>query len=134
MFIRKKDKVYADLADKHKITRRLARKVAHHPFDVLHRIAYDPLNHRPLRLRYLGVFYVNPTKKKGMKYPTKDGYPEENMPIYARVKLPRPSGVGHGTYLHKGIIKEGMFISEDGTVETELANVYYWVYREGLIE
>ena len=134
MFIRKRDKVYADLADRYKISRRLARKITHHPFDVLHKIAYDPLNHRPLRLRYLGVFYVNPKYRKGMTYSPEHGYPEEGKNIFARVKIKRPNNEMFGVYSLRGIVENGMFTSEDGTKQAPIEQVLYWAYTEGLNE
>lgn len=134
MFIRKRDKIYADLADKYKINRRVARKIAHHPFSVLHEIAYDPLNHRPLRLRYLGVFYVNPTYKKQMAYAPEDGYPEEGRRIYARVKMLRPNKERRGVYLLEGTVENGTFKCIDGTREAPISSVYYWVYADTLVE
>jgi hypothetical protein len=104
---------------------RLVRTAAHHPFEFFSELMEDPSDHRPMRFRYLGVFYVKPYWHKGLKRSRRFGYPEEGDIIWAKV----PEQVKGKTYcnLKFGRILEGQFIADDKSVTCPLIDVEFWV-------
>ena len=119
---RKRRDIYAELADKFKTDKVLIRKVAHHPFEFVHKKMTDEYDHRPIRLRYFGLFFVKgPWRKQMIK--SLDEAPPEGVRLFARVRFEK-KGNNH-YYLHKGIIKEGNFISDRGDIKP-MEDISYW--------
>lgn len=123
--------IYTQLAKKYNKDVRFIRRVAHHPFDFLHQTISDPDDHRPIRLRYVGVFYVKPYWKKAMTN-TRAGLPMEGSIVYARA----PEKKYNKTYINlkKGLVQDGFFISEDGNVRCFIEDVQKWRYADTVIE
>lgn len=103
---------------------RLVRAAAHHPFEFFSKVMEDPSDHRPVRFRYLGAFYVKPYWRKGLRNINKIGPPPEGDEIWARV----PENKFNKTYINlkKGTVIEERFLSEDGTVNCPLSEVQFW--------
>ena len=103
---------------------RLVRAAAHHPFEFFSNVMEDPTDHRPVRFRYLGVFFVKPYWHKGLKKSSKFGLPEDGSTIWARV----PEHKFNKTYINlkSGYIKNGIFESDDGNVECPVEQVQFW--------
>jgi hypothetical protein len=103
---------------------RLVRAAAHHPFEFFNKVMEDPQDHRPVRFRYLGVFYVKPYWCKGLRNTVKIGPPPEGDTIWARV----PEQKFGKTYINlkRGIYKGGVFTSEDSTINCSLSDVKFW--------
>jgi len=103
---------------------RIVRAAAHHPFEFFGRVMEDPEDHRPVRLRYLGVFFVKPYWRKGLMKTSKVGLPENGDNIWARV----PEQKYSKTYINlkQGKVKEGTFISTDGNVECPVTQIQFW--------
>ena len=103
---------------------RLVRAAAHHPFEFLTQVMVDPKDHRPMRLRYLGAFFVKPYWRKGLKRAEKIGVPEDGVMIWARV----PEHKFNKTYmsLKFGFVNNGIFTSDDGNVVCPVSDVQFW--------
>lgn len=123
--------IYNQLAKKYNKDVRFIRRITHHPFDFLHKKITDPDDHRPVRLRYVGVFYVKPYWRKEM-ISTRRDLPIDGSIIYARA----PEKKFNKVYINlkKGLVKDGFFISEDGTVRCFIEDVQKWRYAESVIE
>lgn len=123
--------IYNQLAKKYGKDARFIRRITHHPFDFLHQKITDPDDHRPIRLRYVGVFFVKPYWRKAMTN-TRAGLPIDNTIIYARA----PEKRFKKTYINlkKGLYKDGFFTSEDGTVRCFIEEVQKWRYADTVIE
>jgi hypothetical protein len=103
---------------------RLVRAAAHHPFEFYSKIMEDPKDHRPIRFRYLGAFFVKPYWRKGLRNINKIGPPPEGVEIWARV----PEVKFNKTYINlkKGIVNEEGFSATDGSVKCPLSEVQFW--------
>jgi hypothetical protein len=103
---------------------RLVRAAAHHPFEFFSKIMEDPLDHRPIRFRYLGAFYVKPYWRKGLRNSAKIGPPPEGEEIWARVPVQK----FNKTYINlkKGIVNNDEFTSIDETVKCPSSDVKFW--------
>jgi hypothetical protein len=103
---------------------RLVRAAAHHPFEFFSKIMEDPQNHRPIRFRYLGAFYVKPYWRKGLRNAKKIGLPPEGVVIWARV----PEHKNNRTYINlkKGEVKEGRFTAIDSSVSCPESEILFW--------
>ena len=123
--------IYVELAKKYKKDARFIRRVAHHPFDFLHQKISDPDDHRPIRFRYVGVFYVKPYWRKAMTN-TRAGLPKNNSRIFARA--PEKKFNKNYINLKKGTVKDGIFASEDGAVIIPIEEVQKWRYVDSVIE
>ena len=104
---------------------RLVRAAAHHPFEFFSNIMKDPLNHRPMRFRYLGVFFVKPYWRKGLRNVKKIGAPPEGAVIWARVPVQK----FNRTYINLkfGTILEGVFTASDGSACCPVSDIQFWV-------
>lgn len=123
--------IYVELGKKYNKDVRFIRRICHHPFDFLSQKIKDPDDHRPIRLRYVGIFFVKPYWRKAMQN-TRAGLPEEGRIIYARA----PEKRFEKTYINlkKGVHKEGFFLSEDETVRCFIEDVQKWRYADSVIE
>lgn len=123
--------IYVQLAKKYNKDARFIRRVAHHPFDFLHQKISDPDDHRPVRLRYVGVFYIKPYWRKEM-INTRAGLPENNSVIFARA--PEKRFNKNYINLKKGTVLDGIFASEDGMIVCPIEEVQKWRYVDTVIE
>jgi hypothetical protein len=126
-----RDNIYTQLAQKYNKDVRFIRRITHHPFDFLHQKITDPDDHRPIRFRYVGVFFVKPYWKKVMINTRKD-LPEDDRIIYARA--PEKRFNKEYINLKKGLYKDGFFTSDDGTVRCFISDVQKWRYADTIIE
>lgn len=126
-----RDNIYTRLAEKYKRDVRFIRRVTHHPFDFLSQTISDPDNHRPVRLRYLGIFYVKPYWRKDMKS-IKEAVPEEGKALYARV----PELKFNKVYINlkKGKVENEIFISDDLSVVCPTHEIRRWRYLDTVVE
>jgi len=122
--------IYTQLAKKYNKDVRFIRRITHHPFDFLHQKIVDPDDHRPIRFRYVGVFFVKPYWKKAMNN-TRAGLPKDGSIVYARA----PEKKFNKTYINlkKGLAKDGFFISEDGNVRCLIEEIQKWRYADTVI-
>ena len=119
---RKRRSIYAELAEQFKTDQVLIRKVAHHPFEFIHQKMTDEFDHRPIRLRYLGLFFIKGSWRKQM-VKTTDEKPPDNVRIYARLLFKYK---GRNRYfLHTGTVIDGMFVSERGEPRPAI-DIVYW--------
>jgi len=118
------DNIYSEISKKVGKDVRLVRKVAHHPFDFFAKSMADVNDHRPVRLRYLGIFATKDYWRKGMTRSSEGGLPTEDMEIYARV----PEVKFNKTYMNlkRGCTKKDQFMAEDGSVTCDLKEVEWW--------
>jgi hypothetical protein len=103
---------------------RLVRAAAHHPFEFFSKVMEDPEDHRPVRFRYFGAFFVKPYWRKGLKNPAKVGYPTEGQPIWARV----PEKKFNKIYIN---LKQGQIIGQefhanDESVVCPITDIAFW--------
>jgi hypothetical protein len=103
---------------------RVVRKVSHHPFDFFAKSMADVNDHRPVRLRYLGVFACKDYWRKGMVRCSEAGYPTTDMEIYA--KAPEVKFDKKYMNLKRGWAKNNRFIADDGTVDCDLKEIEWW--------
>ena len=103
---------------------RLVRAAAHHPFEFYSKIMEDPQDHRPIRFRYLGAFFVKPYWRKGLRRTDKIGPPPTGVEIWARV----PELKFNKVYINlkKGIVNEKDFVAIDGSVTCPISDVQFW--------
>ena len=103
---------------------RLVRAAAHHPFEFFSKVMEDPSDHRPVRFRYLGAFYVKPYWRKGLRNIKKIGPPPKGEEIWARV----PEQKFNKTYINlkKGTVENEVFTASDNSVQCPLSEVQFW--------
>lgn len=118
------DNIYTRISKETGKDVRIIRAAAHHPFKFLSERIADKEDHRPVRLRYLGAFFVKPYWHKGLQKSSKIGLPPEGSFIWARV----PEKKYSKTYINlkEGLIDNGRFISTDGSVDCSVSEVQFW--------
>jgi len=104
---------------------RQVRAVAHHPFEFFSNIMEDPEDHRPIRFRYLGAFFVKPYWRKGLRNTAKVGLPPDGANIWARV--PEKKFGKEYINLKEGYVHDRTFTSNDGNVNIPVDEVKFWV-------
>ena len=125
---RKRRDIYAELAEQFKKDKVLIRKVAHHPFEFIHLKMQDEYDHRPIRLRYFGLFFIKGSWRKQMTR-AEDQMPPEGIRIYARLLFKYK---GRNRYfLHNGTVSKGIFNSEHGE-SRPVEDIVYWKVIEEL--
>lgn len=103
---------------------RFVRAVAHHPFEFFSKVMADPQDHRPIRFRYLGVFFVKPYWHKGLRNSAKVGLPPDGTEIWARVPVLKFNKKYNN--LKQGKVERSTFIALDGSVECPVEQVQFW--------
>lgn len=98
------------------------RKVVHHPFEFLREKIEDEYNHEPVRLRYLGIFYVKPGWRKNMTK-AKEKAPPEGVPIFVRV--PAWWRKRRRYFLQVGVIHGDKFYNDYGDA-LDADTIVYW--------
>jgi hypothetical protein len=116
--------IYSEIGKRMGKDVRLVRAAAHHPFEFYVKRMEDPQDHRPMRFRYLGVFFVKPYWRKGLKSVKKIGFPTEDMHIWARVPELKFNKVY--TSLKCGQTVGPEFLSDDGKVKCPITDIQFW--------
>jgi len=119
---RKRRNVYAELAEHFGKDQVLIRKVAHHPFEFIHQKMTDEYDHRAIRLRYLGLFFIKGAWRKQMNK-HEDIPAPEGVRIYVRIPFLKNNRKKY--YLHVGMIENGVFVSEQGP-SCPSEDISYW--------
>ena len=119
------DNVYSKIGKEVGRDVRFVRAVAHHPFEFFSKIMEDPQDHRPMRFRYLGVFFVKPYWRKGLRNSAKIGLPQDGEEIWARVPEKKFNKVYNK--LKQGKVERSTFFAVDGSVECPVEQVQFWV-------
>lgn len=116
--------VYSRISKQTGVDARIVRAAAHHPFKFFSEVMMDPNNHRPVRFRYLGAFFVKPYWHKGLKKTSKVGYPAEGDNVWARV----PEQKYNKTYINlkEGTIKGTEFVSNSENYSCPTSDIQFW--------
>lgn len=103
---------------------RLVRAVAHHPFEFFSKVMEDPADHRPIRFRYLGAFFVKPYWRKGLVNSLKAGEIPSGEEIWARV----PEVKYNKTYINlkKGVVNGGVFRASEEDYNCPEEDIKFW--------
>jgi hypothetical protein len=114
--------IYSKIAKETGLDARLVRTVAHHPFEFFSKVMSDPYDHRPVRFRYLGVFFVKPYWHKGLQNVKKIGLPNDGDLIWARI----PESKFGRVYINlkQGVVVGRTFISED--YACPISEILFW--------
>lgn len=104
---------------------RFVRAVAHHPFEFFSKVMEDPQDHRPMRFRYLGIFFVKPYWRKGLRSVKEKGLPNDGDHIWARVPETKYNKVYINLKL--GIVHNGKFYADDESLICSVDDIKFWV-------
>lgn len=64
-FLDAQEQAFVDIAaEKYKLDKRVISKIVRHPSLFLHNVMQDPLDERPVRWKYVGVFALRKNKHK----------------------------------------------------------------------
>lgn len=119
---RKRKNIYAEMAEHFGKTQPFIRKIAHHPFEFLREKVEDETDYSPVRLRYLGLFYVKSGWRKNMVKAVNEA-PPEGVYIFARV--PAKWRGRNRYFLQYGIIEGDKFHNDYGDY-IDVSDIQYW--------
>jgi hypothetical protein len=118
------ENIYAQIGKRMGKDVRLVRAAAHHPFEFFSKVMEDPEDHRPVRFRYLGAFYVKPYWRKGLRSTKSIGPPPEDKLLWVRAPEKKFNKIY--TNLKQGVITDSVFRSTDGSVECPASEILFW--------